>query len=282
MPTVPENAEAFQIKVQLDEVRNKFLRHFRVSAESLTHSYHAIKNYQADFLPVLEMDSLPFLAQDPSVQLDWEALRQQTMNWLLKNAFEDFVTGLNESLIEAYRFLHYRNAAHATRQRPFRDKEALEQQLQGIESQPMSLHVPKLIDAIAEEINAPIQLVPEILSINKVRNCLVHRNGVVSALDINDKENNSLRLTYLDHIVHVKIDGQPHRLTMELKLTSPTVHGIMLEARPTTRSFALGERVTFDTNLFNSVAFTCMSFTEQLLHQLWLIVQRDREAGLME
>ena len=282
MVTTPENAEAFQIKVQLDEVRNKFWRHFRVSAESLTHSYHAIKNYQADFLPVLEMDSLPFIAQDPNVELDWDSLKQQTMNWLLKNAFEDFITGLNESLIEAYRFLHFRNASHSTRQRPFLDKQALDERLRKIASEPMSLHVPKLIETIAQEINSPIQLTQEVLSINKVRNCLVHRNGVVSLLDVNDREKNVLRLSYLEHITHVKIDGEPHRLTMELKLKSPTIHGMMLEARPATRSYAVNEQVVFDTNLFNSVAFTCMGFTEQLLHQLWLIVQQDREAGLIE
>ncbi|MCI1753614.1 MAG: hypothetical protein LKM36_12350 [Flavobacteriales bacterium] len=269
-------SESIQIQFQLDEVRNRFLRQLRVSTESLTHAYHALNSYRAEFLPVLEIDSLPFIVQDPQIVRSWDTLKKQTMNWLLKNAFEDFISGTNESLIEAYKFLHLRNLARKTRNQPFLDKPSLEGRLRQIEAHPMGMHVPALVQAIEKELGGPLQMTTEILSINKVRNCLVHRNGLVTALDVNYKDANCLRLLYIDHIVHVKIDGHIHRLTRELKEQSPMVHGMQLEAKPTIRDYAIGDLVSFDANLFNSVSYTCLCFTELMLQQLWKLVEQDR------
>jgi len=271
---------SFQIKFQLDEVRNRFLRQLRVTTESLTHAYHALNSYSAEFLPVLDIDSIPFIVQDPQIERSWDTLKKQTMNWLLKNAFEDFISGTNESLIEAYKFLHLRNLARTTRKQPFLDKPSLDEQLRKIEAHPMGMHVPALIQAIERELGVPLEMTPEILSINKVRNCLVHRNGLVTALDVNCKDANCLRLAYVDHIVHVKIDGQIHRLTRELKQQAPMVHGLQLEAKPTIRDYAIGEHVSFDANLFNSISYTCLCFTELMLQQLWQLVEQDRTQGL--
>ncbi len=46
------------------------------------------------------------------------------------------------------------------------------------------------------KLTAPLLYKSEILSLNKARNCLVHRNGFVTDKDTNDALNTELRIEY--------------------------------------------------------------------------------------
>lgn len=49
------------------------------------------------------------------------------------------------------------------------------------------LHFPELIKKVNKSLKEPLKYSKEILSINKVRNCLIHRNGFVHPRDFNCK-----------------------------------------------------------------------------------------------
>jgi len=52
----------------------------------------------------------------------------------------------------------------------------------------------------------------QITTLSKVRNCLVHRNSIVTIKDINDKTNNLLRAQYSRMKMYTEKDGQETEL----------------------------------------------------------------------
>lgn len=124
-----------------------------------------------------------------------EKQKETYKNWLLKKGFEDLIKGVNLAVIEAYFLTKIQKFIGKTF-----DSDALNAEMDMLVKDALNQsNFPQLLKKLDIE---PITYENAILSINKVRNCLVHRNGIVmKEKDINDKENNSLTLEY--HVLEI-------------------------------------------------------------------------------
>ena len=171
-----------------------------------------------------------------------EARKQFAETWLLNNGFQDLARGLRASL-EAAAVLIALTQEVQRLPRPF----GLDQ-VKAIEKRAAArahkLHFGTLVD----EINATLPLAfghtNEALSIQKVRNCLEHRRGIVGSQDI-DPLTQRLRLAYpLTRAFAILEDGTevPMRLGLNefpvSRATNMTMRQVIV-----TKDFELGERI---------------------------------------
>ncbi len=252
-----------------DDVLNKFLKQYRVASQSLRYSHAAIRLVPLDALPMLEVDGLAFNVEDPQMRSDPASHINETDGWLLRAAFIDLIAGLNESLMEGCRILRIYRRSKETMEKPLTSKEEAELLMDRIDDELMRKHIPELMDELQRAIGEKLPLFDSIASINKLRNCLVHRNGIVEGRDVNIPDDEMLRLRFLQHQIHVRINGVEHRLTRALKAQRPIVSAMKIEHWDTYIDFPLGSPIELSTDLFNDSFFTCYAFLHNLRLQVY-------------
>lgn len=107
------------------------------------------------------------------------------------------------------------------------------------------------------------------MSLQTARNCLEHRAGVVSKIETHGKETFEIhvprmKLFYLRKDEEIEVEPS-HRVESGDDRTEVDVF-MRIEGR--TRSFAVGERLTFSLSAFNEIAFACHFLGQQLSSRL--------------
>lgn len=252
-----EEPQEHKMTFKITEVENKAIRKVGETIRAVAYSYHAIINYDSETHKPLEVDSLPIIITDPDSPDRPELKKDQTLNWLFKKAFEDLIIALTESLIEAHRYARaYSLSSKFTKSNPINSEKDRKEVLE-INTRPLSLSFPALIDEIEREIKISLPLRDEVISINKVRNCLVHRNGIV-----NDKE---ITLSYVAMITWMKKGDQWIEVKREHKEKGFTTELAELKQRKKEIVFKIGEAIRIDQQVFNDLAYTCIAFVQDLL-----------------
>jgi carbamoylphosphate synthase large subunit len=121
---------------------------------------------------------------------------------------------------------------------------------------------------LMREVNAglkePLAFEEEFLSLQKVRNCLEHRHGIVAEIDVD--HSNGMRLA----LPHTKIffvkDGQEIEVAMGQRFKEETAISIRLVTRE--RFFSLGSRVAFSREEFDEIAMGSWLFASDLASKL--------------
>ncbi len=257
-----------QLEFKITEVSNRFLRQLHLTTEAVTHIYHALINYAATDFPPLQTDSLPIVINDLTTELKSEQIKDRTLAWLFKKAFEEFIVGLMESLIEAHKYAKYYCLSNETRTERILTKEQIELKISEIQNRPLKLNFPTLINEIEADLGISLSCKAEVISINQVRNCLVHRNSVVSDKDVNDDIDDSLQLVFLELVTLVEKGGEIIELKWTHKEEGLITNKIGLHERQGCIKFKKGDVVKFDQNIFNGVSYTCIKFINNLLGAL--------------
>jgi hypothetical protein len=264
MTPTDSSRESIKIEFQITEVLNRSLRQLRLTTEATTHIYHSLINFNVEKFSPLQTDSLPITITDPFTDLKPELTKERALIWLFRKAFEEFIVGLTESLIEAHKFSKLYNLANLTINHDY-TKEEIEAKVKEINKKARKLNFPTLINEIEKELNISMPLKAEIISINQVRNCLVHRNSIVMDNDINNETNDCLKLCFLELITLSEKDGQIIEVKWEHKKDGFMTNKLGFDVRSKTISFRKGEQVVLDQNIFNGVTYTCITFAEKLL-----------------
>lgn len=255
---------ALKIDLAPDQVLNIFLRQLRVAAWSLRHTHAAIRRQPAESLPMLDVEGLAFMVEDTALVATPADRLRETEDWLLRAAFIDLITGLNRSLIEGCRIIRIYKMAKASERTFFKSREVLEVHLAGVKAELMKNSIPALIRELQEQIERPLPLKDEISSVNQVRNCLIHGNGIVGRQHLNNKEENVLRLVFIQNEVYVKVNGMQVKVDRALKDQGTMVEGLRTEHHNVSIDYKLEESIILSTDLFNNVAFTCYLFLSEL------------------
>lgn len=254
--------ERIEIKFELAEVTNKFLLHLKDTTDSITHIYYAIDKSEIDIHKPLPTDSFPITITDNKPKPTIEEQKQLTLRWTLTKAFEEFINGLTKSFKETYKYLRIYTLSQEPKYS--RTREGLEAELQKIEIEIEKLHFPDFVDKIEKLLDKPLPLREEILSINQVRNCLVHRHGTVGEKDIKNSPTNDLRLKWNSLKFLTKINGQLTEITYEMRKDGMTAYGLTIQTIRNEKIFKLGDKIFFDINEFNGIAYTCATFASGL------------------
>ena len=255
--------ESLQINIKLEQVSNKFLLHLKKIAGNVTLTYNAIKSEKFDPNLPLPTDSLPLNIDDNKKQPTFDEQKDQAIKWLFQKAFEELIIGLTTSLIEAYRYLKlYELASQDTHSR---SKDQLENEMEKIEKKAHKLHFPALIKEIEGTLGQSLLLRDEILSINQVRNCLVHRNGIVHQNDLKDDNGEGLTLKWNSPEFYTwKKNGE--RVKLDYKTREKEINTNKLESFLTgkQKTFKLNDQLLIDIDHFNDISYTCAIFVTKL------------------
>jgi hypothetical protein len=254
--------EKIEIKIELAEVTNKFLLHLKETTDCLTHIYYSIDKSDIDIHKPLPTDSFPVKITDNKPIPTTEEQKQITLNWALTKAFEDFITGLTKSFKETYKYLKI----YTLSQEPPRTKsrEDFEKEFQKIDVDIEKFHFPDFIEKIENILNQPLPLKEELLSVNQIRNCLVHRHGTVLNKDIKNSPTGDLRLKWVSLKFWTTKDGEQTEITYDFRKDGVTVDNLSYTTISNEKVFKLGDKILLDINEFNGIAFTCATFANGL------------------
>ncbi|MEN9442537.1 MAG: hypothetical protein RLZ33_2614 [Bacteroidota bacterium] len=252
--------DEIKITIELSEVVNKCLRQIKNTTFVVEYTINAINKIKNDKFPPLQVDGLPFRIDDPENVKVEISPKEQSMDWIMKKAFEEFVLGLTESLIEAHRTVKL--LAYAKKYQRQKNQFQINQDIEKINQRPLSLPFPILIDEIESELNLPLQLSVEMKSINNLRNCLVHDNGIVNKKRLNDKVKGQLILKYIELVVFAEKEGQIVEVKLQDKIKGFKTNRMHTQLRPKKLTFRQGDLVVINQNLFNSISYTCVQFVQ--------------------
>lgn len=158
-------------------------------------------------------DSFPLSINNQKPALTINEQKIASFEWVIRKAFEDFINGLTKSLKEANKII--KTLILSEKPKYSMTKEEIENGLRKINAEIESLHFPKLIEFIENYIGHPLPFREEIISINQIRNCLVHRDGLVSVKDVNN--NNELELKWISLKWYTKINEVSTEITYDLR-----------------------------------------------------------------
>lgn len=258
------NKGIMQIDFQINEIMNKLMRQIKLTTDAATFLYHASINYTPkDFYP-LQTDSLPIVIEDKSFDNSPDAVRQRSIDWIFKKAFEELIIGLTDSLIETYKFTKFLSLSSTTKEEHNLTLQEIEVRIKSIKTKPYKMNFPDLVKEIERETKAPLDLKVEIISINNLRNCLVHRNGIVTTLDTKNEPDHKLRLHYLDMMTFYEKESEMVEMKWEHKKNRLQTNAIQLAEASKTLEVNEGAHVLLDQNIFNGVAYTCITFSQKL------------------
>lgn len=108
------------------------------------------------------------------------------------------------------------------------------------------LHFPQKLEKLRRQFGVATRFDTNVLSLNKARTCVVHRLGVVSALDVDDT--GTLKITYQ----HAKFVARGHETGQVLVLTPDVVttedSTLELHFVDNKRHFKIGEKVRLEAH----------------------------------
>jgi len=258
--------EKTAIKINLSDVVNKFLIHLKDLTDHVRFIYHAIDNTEIDIQKQLPTDSFPIMVNDKRIMPTIEQQKQLSINWVLNGAFEDIIKGLTISFKEAYKYLEIHKLSQEA---PYtKTNEELKMDLQKIEADMEQLNFPDFINRMEILLKQTLPLKEEILSINRVRNCLVHRNGRVGKKDVDSASLSGLQLKWISLKFWTKINNQQTAITYDLRKDGITLDNISYKVIKNEKSFQVNDKISLDINQFNSIAYTCSTFVQELFARL--------------
>ena len=192
-------------------------------------------------------------------RVPFSSVKDEFTDWCLKNSFTEAIDSMNAFLEECWLFASiFRLSAGA----------ATAGQWDNIWNKKRSnFHwkgVPEKIKILRRDFGVQSELEPHILSLNKARNCLVHRLGTVGPDDITGDEKLVIKWFAVRMLIVDKTTGEE---TPVAEQREPTRNESNLVARVGLfeKHFALGEKVRFSSSELAYTMYTFYRFAGELL-----------------
>jgi hypothetical protein len=192
--------------------------------------------------------------------------RSMYENWLLAKGFHDLARGIRESLEEAAVYLGI--IANPPTRIP--TTATLEDLFASYRKTASKLLFPKLLAWVNARLTVPLEFEREFLSIQKVRNCMEHRAGIVRKQDLDGDEAAftlrfpHLKIFYMRRNAEIEISPD-ERVNAEDDQPEVQILG-RIESR--SRIYQPGEQITFTSDEFTEIARACSFFGRELADKL--------------
>jgi hypothetical protein len=253
-----------KLKVSFDigEVANKFLLHLKETTDCLTLIYHSLEKLEVNIKNPLPTDDFPIRINDNKSTPTLDEKRQNTLNWVLTKAFEEFINGLIKSFKETYKYLTIYSLS--LNQPSNFSQEDYINLIRKTNLEIEKYHFPEFIEKIEKLLNKSLTFKEELLSINQVRNCLVHRHGIVSEKDIKNSSTGDLRLKWNSLKFLTTIKGAQKEITFAMRKDGLIINDLSIKTIRKVKIFNLGDKIEIDINDFNGISKTCADFALSL------------------
>jgi hypothetical protein len=247
------------VTINAQGVINPLLKAFHDAFEIVSICHPAIQTAELSQSVVSE-GSITMVLTDPNPRSDLER-RNHYSSWLLAKGFQEYARGVRASLEEAYCYndlvLRARKApGHTVTNWP-----ALQQALRQVRRKASQMRFPILMESVNENLTSPLHFEAEFLSLQKVRNCLEHRNGVVGVEDVENE--GELKLSFPRLRFLAQAEGKED---IEVNVGSHIEAGTVIKVgfASEVRSFKLGEKVIITLKDFSDIGWGCWAFADEL------------------
>jgi hypothetical protein len=258
--TDASNSERRVLNVTLnkDGVIGPAMDALRTAAGAIVVSLRAIDEADLEGPVEIAGPAMAFRLEDG--EADAASRRDRYRNWLLAKGFQDLARGLRHTLEEACLWVELVRK-HGERI-PEGDFAAM---VEALRSRANRKNFPDLMTALNEGLSAKLHWEQQFMSLQKVRNCLEHRNGVVSA-DKDAAGSNALSLS----IPRLQLVVKQGDTETELRPGLVVEKGGEVLVRVTTRQhdYAVGDRIVFTPDDFGEIAFACWMMAQDLATKL--------------
>ncbi len=220
------------------------------------------------------------------IEMTDQERRETYQNWVLSKGFQDLARGVRETLEEAVFFL-----TMIKRKPGVTTIADLESEMQVIRAGAAKLQFPKLLAEVNAGLNEPMAFESEFASLQKVRNCLEHRGGLVGERDVDPTTGfmtlNFPRLRMFYKRADQEIEQAPGEAINTHDATNPFGSGeevpIFMDRVNRSRQYALHDPVTISPSDFFEIAMACHLFASDVAAKLpTLPMQQPTEAVLAE
>jgi hypothetical protein len=197
-----------------------------------------------------------------------EERREACSAWLVAKGFQDLAKGVRESLEEAFVY-----CAIVAGPPPVPSLDGFHAWLEEQKRTAARPNFPDLLAAVNARLREPLSFEAEFLSIQRARNCLEHRRGIVGQKDF-DQGGNRLTLTFPRMKTYFIQDNEEIELRPGVILDRGEDPAKRQPAevfmRRETRSlhFEQGGRLQIDARDFAEIAFSCHLFASDLATKL--------------
>ncbi len=196
---------------------------------------------------------------------DFITQKKNYKEWLLKKGFSDLMEGIKYSLAEANYFISLCNMAENGHIKT--TFKAIKQSIAKNRKESLKMHLPELLSEVNKYLIEPLSFGNEIISLNQVRNCLVHRKGMVSDMDLNNKVNSLLKAQWVRLKLFYILGEEEIELTKG-HIVKVENANILHKLEKQEKSFSLGEHITFSYQDYNELLVTCYQFGYDLVSKL--------------
>lgn len=202
-----------------------------------------------------------FMMHKPyGVELTIDKRKALYKDWLIKKGFEDLIKAVTTMLIDVCKMLRIKSKLKNTK--TWSEFQVL---ITTPDNEISTKPFPKLLELIRPNLLDNLTFETEINSINRVRRCLVHRNGVVTQQDF-FKDETTLKLRWVFYrIVYIE-NGHEEEVKSMLLISGKGKINITQEKR--IKEFKENERIEITYQLFNELITTCFLFGQDLITKL--------------
>lgn len=186
--------------------------------------------------------------------------RAMFANWMLSRAFQDLMRGVRASLEQAYFFLELLAGP-----RKAKSNTTLEELFEPFKRRAATLSFGDLLEQVNSKLPQPLNFVDAYHSLQKARNCMEHRNGIVGNVDAPAggvmilnfprvknfylRKEQEIELV-AGHIVDAQDGAEEVQIFTRIELRQ--------------RRFSKGQRLSLSSTDFNEIAFACNYFVTDL------------------
>jgi hypothetical protein len=226
-----------KITLQPDGVVAPILNALKECSQTVLLGHKAVENLST--MPETNLENEIFF----KLEFPYDAFDEQKKKykeWLITRGFQDLVEGMKLSLIEAYRYLSVFEWFGGTSQQKKTTVEEVNKYFDELRKDSAKQQLPGLLDKVRPL--GQLQYEKHILSLNRARRCLVHRNGIVTPEDVNTPEN-TLKIIWIRYFLFYESDDGEEELVKNHRMKKSAA--VMLKIKQEEKAFQLGEKITF-------------------------------------
>ncbi|WP_179006559.1 hypothetical protein [Winogradskyella forsetii] len=211
----------------------------------------------------MSLEENSIFTHTPIGELTVEESKTNFKNWILKKGFEDLISALTELLISFSFIIDLNEKIKTKRKTTFGEFKELIFEPNDANSQN---NFPRLIEKVSESLKEPLKFIEEVKTINRVRRCLVHRNGIVRPLDFNVE--NGLELKWWFYEVNLLQNGEKKKLERFDIINSETK--MEMNEILKRKVYKENQRILFSFQEFNELVLFCQKFGFDVLEKFKL------------
>jgi hypothetical protein len=203
---------------------------------------------------------------NPNMEWNRQTAVANCSEWVLANGFRDAIEAVSGCLEEANQVLSFWQLVKDSPEKQVKISDWNEK-IVGNNKRFHRLGLPDKLDHLrdAHGINLNDKISSHLLSANVARNCLVHREGIVTERDIN-KEDNTLEVSWRK--IFVFLEQREERTPLYSGQYIEEGTSISINFEDDRKNFNLGERIVLSPQEFIDCCWSLSLFGEELIKQV--------------